>query len=48
MKILNFLKRFFCKHKQYEEGWFIQQVKFRECKNCGLRDYQMPNYTKIK
>lgn len=47
-KLKIFFKRIFCNHLQYDEGWFVQQVKVRKCKNCELTEIQDINgFTKI-
>jgi Zn ribbon nucleic-acid-binding protein len=35
MKFFKLIKMFFCNHKEYYEGWFVQQVRYRECAKCG-------------
>ncbi len=30
-----FKRKVICKHENIGEGWFIQQVRFRKCEDCG-------------
>lgn len=39
------LKKRTCQHpiEKIEEGWFVQQVRFRRCSECGLSEVSSPD-----
>ncbi len=43
MNILKLIRNIFCKHDKYYEGWFVQQVRYRECAKCGVVEIQNAN-----
>ena len=39
-KISTWVKKKTCIHKNIEEGWFVQGVRFRQCNDCDEREIE--------
>jgi hypothetical protein len=49
-KASTWAKKKTCIHKNIEEGWFVQGVRFRECNDCGeteVESHERYPFTKL-